>query len=311
MLEITPSKLQDLISKIHFSNDGDGYEQTCWGVFEKHFPNLELFWRKFIVPTTRRVESPAGGVNRILRRDDIDDGLWDITFHHYSLFLHLIYAYEHMRLPLASSFGDFYAHLVSASDLAHDFLIKTYILTSECRGNKSHLMQELPRDEFLSRASEWYDSRYAKAHEHYVAKGKWPSIKVPTRESFVGEYVGDVPGWKDYQKFDISLRTSRNVLIHSTAMGEVQVLGNGTLVPRRQRIEDYKTLSSIFDAARYSNKVRTDFILKQDQMSKDFPEMQAHLNALWEKPLADFDTLFFQEHNEQLCRKYHVRLMPE
>lgn len=251
MIEISPSKLQELISKIHFFNDGDDYEKKYGPVFKEHFPNLELFWRKFVVPTSRRIEQSDQNQFRIARRDDVNDSLWDATFLHYSMFLHLVYAYEHLTLPFLSSFGDVYAHLVSASDLAQEFLIKIYHLILECQHKQSHIMQGLNREEFLVCAGKWYDERYAKAYQYYLANGKWASIKVPTRESIVAEYVGTAVGWDDFCKFDMSIRTYRNFLIHGVAIGQVLVQDNNALtflVPRRQKIQAYKTLRQVSEA---------------------------------------------------------------
>ncbi len=311
MVEISASKLQELISEIHFSNDGDDHEKKYGPVFKEHFPNLELFWRKFVVPTSQRIVRSDQSELRIARRNEVEDAVWDVTFLHYSMFLHLVYAYEHLRLPALSSFGDVYAHLVSASDLAQDFLIKIYQLILECQGTKSHIMNELTREEFLLHAGDWYDEHYAKAHQHYLAKGKWASIKIPTRESFVDEYVGHAVGWRDFRKFDTSIRTYRNFLIHSVAIGEVIVQGNIILVPKRQKIESYRTLRQVSEATKSYGRLLTDFTPKEKQVSDDFLEMQICLNKLWEKPLCDLDHLFLQEHNERLLEKYRITFTPQ
>jgi hypothetical protein len=312
MVEISPSKLQEMISQIHFSNDGDDHEKKYGPVFEEHFPNLELFWRKFVVPTSQRIVRSDQSELRIARRNEVEDAVWDVTFLHYSMFLHLVYAYEHLKLPTMSSFGDVYAHLVSASDLAQDFLIKIYNLILECRGTQSHIMKELTREEFLGYAGEWYDDRYANAHQHYLAKGKWASIKIPARESFLAEYIGATEGWKDFCQFDMSIRTYRNFLIHSVAIGEVLLQGELiVLVPRRQRIQAYKTLRQVSEAAQSYGRLMADFTPKEKQVNEDFLEMQNHLNGLWEKPLSDLEHLFLQEHNEKLLEKYRIRFIPQ
>jgi hypothetical protein len=304
--QVTLANLLDLISRTYFANDGDTTEQKYWPIFSERFPNLELFWRRFIVPTSRRIELPPSDPKRSERRNDVDDALWGMTYLHYSFFLHLCYAHEHLNLPMTSSFGDFYTHLVSASDLAEEFLLKAYSLILEARGASSQVMQRLTKDEFLKYAGEWYDDQYAKIYGHYLAKGKWSSIRVPTRSRVVAEYMEHASKWKDYEGFDKAVREYRNMFVHREAMGEVTV-GRTSLVPRRERIQDYVRLQTVFQVAHNLGQLMTDFISKREQMLKDFFEAQILLNALWEKPIADLEFLLFQERNDKLCAKYNIQ----
>jgi hypothetical protein len=305
--ETTLANLRQVISRTYFANDGDSNEQRYWPTFKERFPNLELFWRQFIVPTSRRIELPPSDPKRIGRREHVDDALWGMTYLHYSVFLHLSYAHEHLNLPVVSSFGDFYTHLVSASDLAQEFLLKTYSVILECRGASSQFMQGLTRDEFLKHAGEWYDTKYGKIYEHYLAKGKWSSITLPSRPSVVAEYMEHAPSWDDYQRFDQSVRQYRNILVHREVVGEVIVNPGISLVPRREKIQEYLLLKEVFQAANDPERLMTDFIPRQEQMLKDFLDIQIRLNALWAKPIADLESLFFQERNKKLCERYSIR----
>lgn len=302
-LATTLANLTRFISKIYFFNSGDSNEQKHWATFTERFPNLQLFWRKFVVPATLRIERQPNDPEGIRHRPTIDNAIWEMVYSHYNVFLHLIDASEHLKLPVISSFRDFYSHLVSASDLAQNFLLKTYTIVLDCRGTKSTVFQGLSREDFLRYAGEWYDKRYSKIYEHYLAKGKWSSIALPTREDIVSEYFEDDVNWKLFETFDISLRQYRNVFIHREAVGEVQTSG-GTLIPRRDKIQKYLKLDDVFKAAGDAQALMDDFAVKQEQMQKDFFEIQLRLNSLWERPIKDLDSLLFQEQSEALCRKY-------
>jgi hypothetical protein len=61
-------------------------------------------------PMTKRIEFPLGSPGRHERRDHIADDVWLISYINYSIFLHLAYAWDHLSLPLNSSFSEFYTH---------------------------------------------------------------------------------------------------------------------------------------------------------------------------------------------------------
>ena len=128
--EISLSRIENIVSNTYFANDGDSYEKKYWPFFKERFPNCETFWRYFVVPSTKRIELEVSEPNerRIDHREGISEDIQDITSFHYSMFINLIYCYDHLEKFGLSSFEDFYLHLGSACDLAEDFLLKTYLL---------------------------------------------------------------------------------------------------------------------------------------------------------------------------------------
>jgi hypothetical protein len=170
------------------------------------------------------------------------------------------------------------------------------------------MLQALSKPEFLTIASKLYDSRYPKLYEHYYSKGKGFALKIPQRESILGEYFAEDDAWKSYRKFSDSVRTYRNRIVHDVLIGEINAAG-ARLVPKKEKITSYQKLSEIFAAAGNPEKLKTDFIIMQEQMVGDYAELQTRLNVLWEKPLADMDSLFFQQRNVKLLEKYNLYLV--
>jgi len=306
--EITSAELTKVIAGIHFANDGDSHERKYWALLKERFPNCEQFWRLFVVPTTRRIECAMDDARRFERRRVAAD-VWAISYLHYSLSLHLGYSSDHLRLPLPSSFGDFYSHLGSACDLAEDFLLKVYLLVTVCRGGTSRILQALTKNEWLEIAADWYDQRYPGVYDHYLSKGKGLPIKLPTRASVVGEYLSGQPCWSEYQRFAQRLREYRNVIVHDVSIGEVVVTGGVRLVPKKEKIQSYRTLDQVFAAAGDPCRLKTDFVVIQEQMLTDFADLQNHLNSIWEQPLSDFRKLFLEDANPQLLGKYDIALI--
>ncbi len=306
--EIAAKKLEQTVSALHFANDGDPHEREYWPVLKERFPNCERFWQRLVVPMTTRIEHALGEPGRDRRREDIAEDAWTVSYLNYSLFLHMTAAYDHLPVPFNSSFGDFYSHLGSACDLAEDFLMGVYFIVSECEGRKIEVLQTLPRDEFLKLAGDWYDKHYAKLYEHYLKFGKGkPPIKLPGRASVIDEYRKRDDAWKRYQSFSQKIREYRNVIVHDVAMGNVLV-GKVHMVPRKECIQDYRSLRAVQEAAQDVTRLKKGFILREEQMTNDMQELQQLFNALWEKPIADLTRLLYEERNPILLSKYNLHL---
>ena len=49
-----------------------------------------------------------------------------------------------------------------------------------------------------------------------------------------------------------------------------------------------------------------DFIVREEQMGADMRSLQALINTLWEKPIADLQALLYEERNPALLQKYDL-----
>jgi hypothetical protein len=197
--EINLRSLKRIIGSACFAANGDANEQMYWPFFKERFANCEVFWREFVVPTSRRIELKPGEPGGDRRRDGLAEDLWTIGFRHYSLFMQLSFAGWHLKLPAPSSFPNFYTHLGSACDLAEDFLLHVYLLVLECREKQSPVLQVLSKDDFLQRAGEWYDKKYPVIYENYHSKGRGLPLHLPPRKDIIGEYLGQDDNWGKYK----------------------------------------------------------------------------------------------------------------
>jgi hypothetical protein len=223
-LKITAAELRKSLGALHLANDGDGNERAYWPAINEHFPNYERFWRDLVVPMTKRIEVPLDSPGRHERRDRIADDVWRISYINYSIFLYLAHAFDHLSLPVSSSFGDFYPHLGSACDLLEDFLVMVYMCVSECRGQPVPALQGWSKEEFLEKAARWYEEEYPKAYEHYHKKGKAKGLYLPPRAELLGNYLGpQESAWAEYKKLSNAIREYRNKVVHDVAIGHIIV----------------------------------------------------------------------------------------
>ena len=307
--KIALNKIKDLISKTHFANDGDWYEVSYWTFLKERFPNCETFWRYFVVPFTNRIELEIKDPHkRINPREDISEDVKDIASFHYSMFLNLIYSYDHLQNFRLSSFEDFYAHLGSACDLAEEFLLKTYLLILECTYQKSEILQELKKEDFLKLAEKWYNDNYSKVYEDYLKKGKFAQIKLPSRENVLNEYFKGQEAWKQYNTYSPQIRKYRNIIVHNIQIGTIITPDRVRLVPKKEEIHKYKKWSHVFAALQDEQKMRNDFINMKEQMILDIGGLEVILNDLWTKPINDLSKLFFDDKNKILLKKYNIDL---
>jgi hypothetical protein len=188
-------------------------------------------------------------------------------------------------------------------------MIDVHLLVLLCRDQSSTLLCKLPRDEFLGLAAEWYDESYSQVYQHYLSKGKGMPFNLPSRKSLLREYLGQGDqGWKRYQSFAQPLRAYRNFMVHDVALGEVRV-GNGLrLVPKKQRLSEYKKLDQVFAAAHDPERLKRDFVTPEEQMVADFIELQSVLNMVWERPIQDLTKLLYEDRNETILKKYNIEL---
>jgi hypothetical protein len=304
--KIRLSEINDIISKTYFGNDGDPFEKVYWPLLKERFPNCEAFWRYFVVPYTNRIESPTK--ERIRPREGISEDIERIVSVHYSMFMNLIYAYDHLQNFRLSSFEDFYVHLGSACDLAEDFLLRVHLLILECRSQKSEILQELTKNDFSKLAEEWYDNNYAKVCENYLKKGKRPHIEIPEIQSVLDKYFQGLEKWKEYKRRTQKIREYRNVIVHDVQIGSFRMPGDITLVPKKEEIRKYKRWVNIFAAQENIPKLEKDFINMKEQMILDIGTLEIILNELWKKLIDDLKKLFFDDKNEILLKKYNIDL---
>jgi predicted transcriptional regulator len=81
----------DNLEKFNLDDHGDHHENQRWSVVKTRFPNYEIFWRRFIVPLTNRID-PAisqGDVRWIRLRPIVPEQFEKLAVCHYSIFYYL------------------------------------------------------------------------------------------------------------------------------------------------------------------------------------------------------------------------------
>ena len=53
--KISKGRLEDIISKANFTDEGDKYEREYGELLKPRFPNCETYWGNFVIPNTKRI----------------------------------------------------------------------------------------------------------------------------------------------------------------------------------------------------------------------------------------------------------------
>lgn len=305
-LKITSNSLKELTESFSYRTIGDINEITYGHFVVDKFNNSELFWKNFITPITKRVDSLVLNPNEKIRpRQNISLDLHELSSFHYSVFLNLVYAELCLTKKHFSFFENFYAHLGSVCDLAEEFLTQLYFITLECEEKETTILQKLSKIKFIDIAKEWYDQHYKSAYEHYLSKGKTAPMKLISRSNILDEYFNKSKQWKDYCKTALEIRTYRNVVVHNTQIASVTDSHSWLVyVPKRSKISNYKKWHQVFKVTQ--ERFPHDFIEREAQMRQDIDELKGKLQAIWEKPLQHFDKLLYLDKNKKLVAKFDI-----
>ena len=157
-------------------------------------------------------------------------------------------------------------------------------------------------------AEKWYEDNYSKVYENYLRKGKPPPIKIPSRQNILDEYFQNSEDWREYKNHTRKIREYRNVIVHDVQIGKIITLGGIMLVPKKEKIQNYKKWAHVFAVKQDVQRLRNDFINMKEQMILDIGTLEIILNKLWANPINDLKRLFFDEKNETLLGKYNIDL---
>ena len=300
------TSLKSLTSGFSFKSNGDYHEIDGGHLVTDFFSNSEIFWKSFITPMTKRIESSISNSNEQIRaRSNISTDIIDLSIIHYSMFLNLVYASNCLTTKHLSYFENFYTHLGSVCDLAEEFLTSLYFVTLECEEKNTEILQRLSKKKYLKLAGDWYDNHYPNAFTHFLSKGKTAPFKILGRSNILNEYFGNEKAYKDYVKLALQIRTYRNVIVHNAQIGS-HITQHGIFVPKKSRIGDYKKWHQVFVVK--INIFQRDFIERDFQMAQDLADLKTSLNNLWIQPIQHFERLIYSDKNPILLKKYNIEI---
>lgn len=309
-MKLTLKRLEKFLEKAAFDTSGDRYEQEFSHYVQKSFPNCEVFWRFFVVPLTRRMRRyPVSIYNErdsIRFRQGVRSELIDIASSHYSIFMNLVYAHLHLEEWELCSLEDVYVHLASACDLAERVLEDWYLILLECKGERSHSLQTMSREEFLGVAGDWYDENYGDLYDHYLARGKSPPLRLPSRAHLIKEYLRNAEARKVYARRSQLVREFRNVIVHDVKLGRIVNRKGTYLIPKPAVIQDYRSWEQVYAVVGTDAVVRGEFVKPRAQAERDIVSIENAIDSLWELLIQDFCEEFFSPERNTLRKMYAI-----
>jgi hypothetical protein len=298
-MKIEFERLVDIVNTTSYVNSGASTEIKFGHYLQRDFSNSEIYWRKFIVPTTNRLYGNKLDTNN---REGISEDLLDIGSFHYTIFWRLIEAQEDLN------FERFYTKLGTVCDLVEEFLKTVYFIKMECTNQEVNLGYKKTKEEFLAGMSQWYDDKYLSAYEYYYKYGRHNSIDIRDREYILDDYFEKNEDWKRYKTFSQGIKNYRNKIVHYYILARPHD-GINWYIPKKDKIKKYSKWVDVQRALKGVNRIPDDFIDEKTQMTNDLIEMKQVLQVLWEKSISDMNELLYVQKNEILLKKYNLEFI--
>lgn len=182
---------------------GDRREQEWWVEISNAFPAYEVFWRRYIVPLTNRIDATIRlSENRdqwIRFRKDVPDNWAIVGMHHYSVFYFLARAHIKLSSPEYIFPEDVFSLLDACGDNARKFFIKILSIFERLNG---------------------------------------PTLSLPTQKKDMCPEPNIGKSEKERGCF-VEVQCYRDVILHCPVLGRAEGVGREFL-PRRETLADIK-----------------------------------------------------------------------
>src|SRR5665213_3627288 len=189
---------------------GDKIERLGWPVFGRDkFPNYEVFWQHFVVPSTNRNQN-------IHFASDTDQKDREIASIHYAIFhsFYLIYAWLGSQARSVEeedkSFEYSSMKLSNVCDLVEELLFKLLIVTGKLDENDPLIQVAFQEPALNKKVAEIKKLTPAKAMKDLLLSGT-NTIRIINRTNIISKKLN----LKPYLSESGGIRAYRNVIVHS------------------------------------------------------------------------------------------------
>lgn len=265
--------------------DGDKYEVRYWRILKGDFPNYEVFWVRFIVPLTGRVDGNGIGL-----REGIDPLLEQIAMAHYTVYYHLGVAIE-LRARFGQEFSeDVLFHFSSATEMVERLIFVLAKLKATLQG--AGLPAKLTDATVSKTASEYLSSKgYSKDLERFMKRGQAVNMRLHNIDDVTKAFMRNISedasrDFDTWQDIANQIRHYRNILAHNPRLGMLSADGEKIYVPKENMLHKYELWSDL--AKRSSND---DFVLLTDLLSNFQKNITEITNELWTHLIAFMDEI--------------------
>ena len=255
-------------------NDGDCYEVKYWPELDQVFLNYEVFWKRFIVPLTLRVEdkgiSLKSGTNPILE---------EMAMSHYSVFYHLGVA-GYLQSRLDQEFPeDILFHLSASSEMVERFILILVKLLNVCK--EMNLIDPISEEDFNTIVQRYRQKDYQEHFERFSRSGQSINITLQNIDDVSKRFFQELGeqaqiDYKEWRGVVGQLRHYRNVLAHNPKLGNLLDIEGVYYVPKEDKLFKYELWSSVSHGENLD-----DFVPLHDLLSGFQAHFVSITNSLW------------------------------
>lgn len=295
-------------AKVNFAEHGDKLERDYCTFVLNEFPNVQEFWRVFVVPLTTRLDDyPKPTRPSIQYRPATDESLQHICGANYSVYVHLAFA----KAELSSwederSLETVYVRLSSAFDVFEALCFAFAKLIHTCKGSDPVGLEKLDEDAITKKASNFFRTQYSEAFKRFRQKGQAVNVRLHTADKLLADFFSGTNTFGKYKNHSGNVRRMRNALVHDVRLERIQDQDGKIMLPKPAAVNRYRSWSEIQAAALNVETVQKDFNVPRIQAESDTKESMAILNSLYGKLLQDFDGEFFSAERSKLRDLFQV-----
>lgn len=289
------------LATVRFADHGDKLERAHAATLNAMCPNLEKFWRVFVVPLTERIRGCPRSVDFSIRcRDGIDPFLQIICGESYSVAWHLVTANKFVREWDQWSLDSVYTRLGSAMDVLEAMVARGHLLLCKCRGKESDYLKSLKRK-----------SKYSDIESIYFAGEELPKgLRLIADRALFQEYLNShvkvADATQTLERFNHlakeEIRPLRNVLVHDVRIGGFEV-GGKLWIRKHEKAAAYRRWDQIQAVMEDDATINNDFVEAKTLAESDLANVAEVINALYGILEADVRTEFETEERTKL-REY-------
>lgn len=248
-------------------------------LFDEYFPNYQIFYKNFILELI--------GYDKHWR-PDMYEYLEELGISDYGIIKSLYYikgSISKLRDPARNTennhdqlFKNSYFHFGLLFDTI-DNILKCIILINKKLNERKDILKKKSKEELIKAFSKWIDKSYDNEFEKLKLGMSRIYYYPQHNRDFLKEIISDTEFIETYKVFINDIKTYRNYFTHNPCIDIVGSTKYGILVVKREKIQEYRTLTDI----RLAIRINPDnFSHPSNLLQEDLIKSLQILNRLYE-----------------------------
>lgn len=297
---------KNILEKFNYENDGNQFEKENWHILKNKFPNLEIFWKYFIVPITNRIDPSIEKFDHCWpsHRVSVDNNIRKIGIEYYSIFYHLIFSQYYLNKDdKPPSIFNFFIHLSIVCDLFLSFLFRLIHLI----GNKINI-PIFNESKYFKNAKDYYKKYLDKPNnliDYFIRKDRLPKVKYTlSLIQLVKKIIIDIE-FTDFEKNAQLIKNYRNIFLHGYLLLPVVRKGKKMIFNiDKLKLKDKELL---LHCSSERDKLGDEYFIELNKLINECSiKILGNLNKILGELIIKMDKLIFIDKKQLILNLYNI-----